>query len=386
MGKNIQELLRKTLSRNSDEILERDLTKYIVLYGDVVYPEIMRSLTGKTVSVSKSKRFWRKALTLRDEILEKTGYRLSIRASLLEQIQNNSSEFKNLVFIEAKNLDNIRHCSITDGLTGLYNQTYLKTLLSQNVPMRRRVDDAASALILLDLDHFKHYNDSCGHIAGDDALRTVAGIIREQIREQDIAARYGGDEFAVYLPKVTKNVAFAVANRIRQAVESTEFPGQELLNGRRLTASSGISFFSEEINDVKSLIEVADRELYNAKRLRNAISPSSYERRTHQRYATQALLECSHANNGISETAMACNFSNAGVGIWSNIPVSPEDSLKLRFSKPFWSEELEISGFVRQISLNEDTSLCYLGIEFDRQLDDCTSFILTSLAKSTMTH
>ncbi len=386
MENDIQELVRKTLSRNSDDVLERDLSNYFDLYGDAIYPEVLKLLTGKALSVSKSRRYWREALALRDGIREKTEYRLSIRAALLEQIQNNSNEFKNLVFIEAKNLDNIRHCSITDGLTGLYNQTYLKTLLSQNVPMRRRIDDAASALILLDLDHFKHYNDSCGHMAGDDALRTVAGIIRDQIREQDVAARYGGDEFAVYLPKVTKNAAFAVANRIRQAVESTEFPGQELLNGRRLTASSGISFFSEEINDVKSLIEVADRELYNAKRLRNAVSPSSYERRAHKRYATQALLECHHASLGISETAMASNFSNTGIGIWSNIPVAPEDSLKLRFSKPFWSEELEINGSVRQVVLKEDTSLCYLGIEFDRHLDDCTSFIPMSLAKSSMTH
>lgn len=386
MKKNIQELLRKSLSRNSDDVLECELARYSGLYGDIVYQEVMRLLTGKTLSASKSKRYWCEALALRDDIREKTLYRLSIRASLLEHIQNNSSEFNNLVFIEAKNLDSIRHCSITDGLTGLYNQTYLKTLLSQNVPMRRRADDAASALILLDLDHFKLYNDSCGHMAGDEALRTVAGIIRDQIRDQDVAARYGGDEFAVYLPKVTKNVAFAVANRIRQMIESTEFPGQELFDGRRLTASSGIAFFFEETSDVKTLIEVADKELYNAKRLRNAISPSSYERRKNQRYSIQALLECFHANNGISETAMACNFSNTGVGIWSNINASPEDSLKLRLSKPFWSEELEINGFVRQVNLDEETRLCYLGIEFDRLLDDCTSFIPMSLAKSSMTH
>lgn len=386
MEKNIQDLLRKTLSRNSDEVLERDLVNYLSVYGDLVYPEVLKLLTGKELSVSRSKRYWCEALALRDGIREKAQYRLSIRAALLEQIQNKSSEFKNLVFIESKSLDNIRHCSITDGLTGLYNQTYLKTLLSQNVPMRRRVDDAASALILMDLDHFKHYNDSCGHMAGDDALRTVAGIIRDQIREQDVAARYGGDEFAVYLPKVTRNVAFAVADRIRQAVEATEFPGQELLGGRRLTASCGISFFSEEINDVKSLIEVADRELYNAKRLRNAISPSSFERRKNQRYAIQALIECFYVNNDMFETVMACNFSNTGVGIWSNMPVSPEDRLKLRLSKPFWSEDLEISGFVRQANLDEDTRLCYLGIEFDRFLDDCTSFIPMPLAKSSLTH
>ncbi|HCE67261.1 MAG: hypothetical protein A2X82_10955 [Geobacteraceae bacterium GWC2_55_20] len=386
MEKNIQELLRKTLLRRSDDALESDVANYSSLYGDIVYLEIMRLLTGKSPGLSESKRYWCDALALRDGILQKTHYRLSMRASILELIQKNSSDFKNLVFIEAKDLDSIRHCSVTDGLTGLYNQTYLKTLLGQNVPMRRRIDDSASALILLDLDYFKIYNDCCGHVAGDEALRTVAGIIKDQIREQDIAARYGGDEFAVYLPKVTKNVAFAVANRIRLAVENTVFPGQELLKGRKLTASCGISFYSEETSDVKSLIEVADRELYNAKRLRNSISPCSFERRKHQRHPTQALLQCFPANNGMSETAMACNFSNTGVGIWSNIPAEPEDSLTIRLSKPFWSDELEISGFVRQVSPDKDTGLRYLGIEFDRFLDDCTSYIPMSLAKSVMTH
>jgi len=386
MGRNIEDLLRKSLLRNSDDVLECDLANYSGLYGDVVYAEIMRLLTGKSLSISKSRRYWRDALALREGIHQKSQFRLSIRASILELIQSKSSEFKNLVFIEARDLDSIRHCSITDGLTGLFNQTYLKTLLGQNVPMRRRVDDSASALILMDLDHFKIYNDCCGHMAGDEALRTVAGIIRDQIREQDIASRYGGDEFAVYLPKVTKNVAFAVANRIRQAVENTTFPGQELLKGRRLTTSCGISFYSEETNDVKSLIEVADRELYNAKRNRNAISPCSYERRKHQRHATQALLQCLQASNGMSETAMACNFSNTGVGIWSNISASPEDLLTIQLRKPFWSDELEINGFVRQVSPDTDTGLCYLGIEFDRFIDDCTSYIPTSLARSVMTH
>lgn len=386
MQRNIEELLRKTLLRNSDDALECDLANYSALFGDIVYAETMRLLTGKSLSISKSRRYWRDALALREGILQKTQYRLSIRASILELIQNRSSDFKNLVFIEAKDLDNIRQCSITDGLTGLFNQTYLKTLLGQNVPMRRRVDDSASALILLDLDHFKIYNDCCGHMAGDEALRTVAGIIRDQIREQDIAARYGGDEFAVYLPKVTQNVAYAVANRIRQAVEDTSFPGQELLNGRRLTTSCGISFYSEETNDVKSLIEVADRELYNAKRNRNTISPCSYERRKHRRHATQALLQCFPLKHGMSETAMACNFSNTGVGIWSNILASPEDPLTIRLSKPFWSEELEINGFVRQACPDKDTGLCYLGIEFESFLDDCTSYIPMSLARSMMTH
>lgn len=292
MKKNIRELLSKTLSRNSDDALEHDLLRYHGLFGDVAYSEIMSLLTGKLLSVSKSRRYWLEAVALRNVIREKTGYRIGIRATLLEVIQNNSGRFNNMVFIEARRLESIRHCSIRDGLTGLYNQTYFKTLLSRKVQIRRREDDNSSALMLLDLDHFKHYNDSCGHVAGDEALRIMAGIIRGQIREQDIAARYGGDEFAVYLPKVMKNVAFAVAERIRRAVESTVFPGEELLRGVRLTTSTGISFISDETGNVQTLIETADRELYNAKSLRNSVSPCSQENGNQKCHATRLPPEC----------------------------------------------------------------------------------------------
>lgn len=386
MEKSIQELIKKYIARKNDELLECEVAKLDSLYGDIVYVEVLRQLTGKTISASRAGRYWREALSLRDGIEKGTQYRLSIRAALLDLFLNSSGDFKNLVFIETKNLDSIRHCSVTDGLTGLYNQTYFKTLLGQNMPMRRRIDDRASALILMDLDNFKLYNDCCGHVAGDEALRTVATVIREQIREQDVAARYGGDEFAVYLPKVTKNIAFVVSNRIRQAIERTDFHGQELLNGKRLTISSGISFFSEAINDVNCLIDLADKELYNAKRRRNTISPSNYERRRYPRYATQALLECCLADFAVNETAMVSNFSNAGVGIWGNISASPQERLRLRFKKPFWSDDLEIDGFVRQIYPDKDTNLNYLGIEFERGLDDCTSYICRPLVRSAMVH
>jgi len=286
MKRNLQELLKDTLSHNSDESIESELKRHLELYGEVVYQEVMNLLTGKNMSQNKAKRYWLKALALRNEILKKSLYRLSIRAALLEVLQNRPNEFKNLVFIETSHLDSILHSSTRDGLTGLYNQTYFKTLLRKIVQMRQRTGGNFSALILLDLDYFKHYNDSYGHLAGDEALCIIAGIIREQVREQDVAARYGGDEFAVYLPNVTKNDAFAVVTRIRHAIESTVFPGQELLSSSKLTTSSGISFLSKETSDAKSLIEEADRELYTAKRHRKAMNYDfSCERRRHLRNA-----------------------------------------------------------------------------------------------------
>ena len=385
MEEAIQELLRKHPSC-SDHLLESDLAELCNLYGNVVYKEIFKQLTGKILGTGKSKRYWQETLAHRNRIEQGAPYRLSIRAALLDLLANRFNEFSNPVFIEADYLKNIRLSAITDGLTGLYNQTYFKSLLSQTLPLRRRVDDCACALIMLDLDHFKQYNDRYGHLAGDEALRSVSQIIREQVREHDVAARYGGEEFAIYLPNATKSVAYAVAERIRRTIETAGFPSRELLNGKNLTISGGIAVFPQEAGDAKSLIELADKELYNAKHRRNSISPSNYERRRDQRHPTQSLLEFSLTNLAITETAVVYDFSNSGVGIWSNLPVSTDDRLDLRFMKPFWSDELKLRGFVRQVFPVNESDLHYLGVEFEQHLDDCTRYLPKQFIRKTSIH
>ena len=385
MEEAVQELLRKHPSR-SDHLLEQDLVALSGQFGEAVYNELLLQLTGKNIGISKSRRYWQETLAHRDRIEQGTAHRLSMRAALLDLLTNRFNEFNNPVFIEADYLENIRLSSITDGLTGLYNQTYFKSLLSQNLPQRRRVEDSVCALIMLDLDHFKQYNDRCGHLVGDEALRAVAQIIREQIRDHDVAARYGGEEFAIYLPNATKSVAYSVAERIRRTIEATEFPGQELLISKSLTISGGIAVYPQEAGDAKSLIEMADKELYKAKHRRNSISPSNYERRKDLRHPTQSLLEFSLANLAITKTAVVYDFSNSGVGIWSNLPVYPDAHLDLKFMKPFWSDELKLRGLVRQVLPVNESGLHYLGVEFEQHLDDCTRYLPKQLIRKTTAH
>lgn len=384
---SVKELLKKHCSYD-DHLIEADLDKLVVRFGDSVYVELLRQLTGKNFDTARSKRYWQESLIHRKSIEQGTPSRtVSNRTALFDLLNSRFNEFNNPVFIEADYLENIRLSSITDGLTGLYNQTYFKSLLSKKLPLRKRFNDNACALILFDLDHFKQYNDRCGHLAGDEALRTVAQIIREQIREQDVAARYGGEEFAVYLPNATKVVAKSVAERIRQAVDAAMFPGQQLLDSKSLTISGGIAAFPNDAGDALSLLQLADTELYNAKHRRNSISPSNYERRKDLRHSTLSLLvELYLANPNVKETAIVYDFSNSGVGIWSNLPVTPVERLDIRFLKPFWNDELHLRGHVRQIYPVNESELHYLGIEFEQHLDDCTRYLPKQLLRKTMTH
>jgi diguanylate cyclase (GGDEF)-like protein len=154
--------------------------------------------------------------------------------------------------------------AITDGLTGLYNHRHFQESLEKEI---RRCDREGRdlSLLLLDLDHFKEYNDRWGHTEGDAALRRVAGTIMKSIRSTDLAFRYGGEELAVLLPSCTKEQAVEVAEKIRVAVaRAASRPGRF---GGRTTVSIGVATFPEDGRVARGLFDTADAALYQAKAL-----------------------------------------------------------------------------------------------------------------------
>lgn len=169
----------------------------------------------------------------------------------------------------AVNRSRLVRSGITDVLTGLYNRRYLQYRLVDELARARR-DARPLSCMMLDVDHFKPVNDQWGHPSGDKVLAQIAHVIREECRESDIPIRYGGEEFAVLLPGAGIDEAAAVAERIRAAVERSEFvlPGGRLL---QLTVSAGVSCaqpsgVDEELKPRGDrLIAEADVQLYRAK-------------------------------------------------------------------------------------------------------------------------
>ena len=152
-----------------------------------------------------------------------------------------------------------------DGLTGLYNHRYFQEALARETALCVRHGRDLS-LIFGDVDHFKKFNDTHGHQAGDTALCKIAEILQKCVRISDIVARYGGEEFVVLLPDTPKEDARVVAERIRAAIESYPFPGGETQPGGKLTISLGLSSFPEDGREPAALIKGADAALYAAKR------------------------------------------------------------------------------------------------------------------------
>jgi two-component system, cell cycle response regulator len=160
----------------------------------------------------------------------------------------------------------------TDGLTELYNYRFFQQLLSAELNRAQRFNRALS-LIMLDLDHFKAYNDIYGHQAGDQALRQLGQLLRRSSRSYDSVARYGGDEFAIILPETSQEVATEVAERIRVGVETATIVGDPQAPNAHFTASLGVANFPEDATQQPDLIRKADLALYQAKTCgRNRVS------------------------------------------------------------------------------------------------------------------
>ncbi len=162
--------------------------------------------------------------------------------------------------------------AVTDGLTRLYNRHYLDTHL-KNLVRQAAEQGRALSVVIMDMDHFKSVNDTYGHAAGDEVLKTLAGIIVQTIRSADLAARYGGEEFVVLMPETDAIRAYEAAERLRKGVEAAEFVIPNPESPIRKTVSIGCATMMP--NDTpESLLKRADTALYEAKNTgRNKVLP-----------------------------------------------------------------------------------------------------------------
>ena len=169
--------------------------------------------------------------------------------------------------------ERIQKLAITDGLTGVYVRHHLIERLESEMDRSKRFGLKLSFL-MIDIDHFKHFNDEYGHLVGDVVLRQVAQTIKKNVREVDFVGRYGGEEFGVGLIETDAGTAFLVAERIRRAIGENVFEAfDEKLN---VNVSVGCSALTVVTNTVYTLVEAADAALYQAKRMgRNRVCPST---------------------------------------------------------------------------------------------------------------
>jgi diguanylate cyclase (GGDEF)-like protein len=174
------------------------------------------------------------------------------------------SAYASMVIKNAQLYQETKRLAITDGLTDLYNHNYFQDNLKSEIVRTKRYEHYLS-LLMLDIDRFKNYNDTYGHVQGDSILKSLARILKKQTREVDIVARYGGEEFVIILPETGRKKAKSIAYRVKKAVEAHEFSAKDLPGGNKITISIGGAVFPDDAKAQKELIESADKALYKAK-------------------------------------------------------------------------------------------------------------------------
>lgn len=157
-----------------------------------------------------------------------------------------------------------KELSTRDDLTGLFNRRHFFDNLEKEVQRARRYRRVFSVL-LLDLDDFKGYNDTYGHLKGDEALKEVARVLLASTRRADIVARFGGEEFVVLLPEINTQGAGVVGEKIRLAVEQYPFAGRSTQPGGKMTVTLGVATYPTDSEDGLELVDLADRALYLGK-------------------------------------------------------------------------------------------------------------------------
>lgn len=241
------------------------------------------SLSGATEQLS-SARSREQIKTIVEALLRSTGEMRETNKALEDRLTLSKNEISNL----QQSLEAIRAESLTDPLTGLGNRKYFDRMIGVAVQGALASGEPLS-LLLLDIDHFKSFNDSYGHLTGDQVLRLVGLSLKQTIKGQDITARYGGEEFAVVLPNTSLRQALTVSDHIRRAVMAKELKKKstgEILG--RVTISVGVAMLKQD-DDTDTLIDRADACLYAAKRNgRNRVIcevDPEYAAETHNRVA-----------------------------------------------------------------------------------------------------
>ncbi len=176
--------------------------------------------------------------------------------------------------VTATMVQQIQHMADCDGLTQLYNKRYFFERMDEEID-KGRISGKALSIFMFDLDNFKHYNDTNGHQAGDEALKITGKLLLDRKRDTDVAARYGGEEFIVILPDTPHAGAYEFAESVRKIIESHPFPHGANQPLGKVSISGGVASYPEHGYTAQALIETADSCLYKAKQAgRNRIVKS----------------------------------------------------------------------------------------------------------------
>ena len=329
--------------------------------GDEIYAEALYRLSRLELTPVEARDTVQAILQHQDGLCQTLGRTVSLVTAMCDYFMQVNPMLREPVLVEVNLLRQREESAYKDELTGLFNRRSFNQEIPREMERFRRFGHPFT-LLMLDLDHFKNFNDTYGHSAGDQALRDIAQILGETARLLDSVVRYGGEEFAVILPQTTREEAVGVAERIRLAVQrhGIDFAGQQL---PAITVSIGLACFPNDALDMASLVQRADQALYQAKVTRNCVRPFSDHQRTHTRYTLSDPLPLRLSNKTDKSFAVARDISFGGLLCETDKPVARTSTLDLVLTDSVLGIRLPVSAQVNRVQATGHGSY-QLGLSF----------------------
>ena len=265
-------------------------------HGPVVFQVLFDIIANLKIEPEESRKLWDQTWLFKSKLEERLKNKIDFRVALLEYLLETNQKLKNPKIIELSLFEKTQNSLVVDELTGLYNFRFLENQLRYEVAKSLRFNTEFS-IIFIDIDNFKIVNDIYGHELGNTVLKKIAKILIKNIRTTDIAFRFGGDEFVVFLQNTRKRDSFTVAESLRKSVETElTIPQNKSIH---ITISAGIASFPADADSQNALMKNADQALLFSKQNgKNCINFFSSLLRGHKRI---------HLKKKIYVGAFSCN-------------------------------------------------------------------------------
>ena len=226
--------------------------------GKKFFIDLLFVLTHKSYPIHLAEQLWTDIVHHKNTLTVSLGRNPGIAVAAHDYLLNLVGQQEHFCLIEETKMVKLTTIAIKDGLSGLYDHATFQSRLIAEIVRCKRYSKNVS-LIMLDIDHFKRYNDTWGHQYGDKVISNIAQLLVGECRNIDIPCRYGGEEFAVILPETSGEDAFKFAERLRLHIEAR-------LQEEAITVSLGVASFPKDADTKQNLISAADKALFQAKK------------------------------------------------------------------------------------------------------------------------
>jgi len=280
-------------------------------------------------------------------------------AFLLNYLEDNQLADNDFILVDKEEYRDLQKTSMFDELTRIHNRRYILEALT-NEYVRSKRSNIPFSVAILDIDNFKYYNDSFGHLVGDKVLVEVGKLIKDSVRQMDLAGRYGGDEFIILFPETVESSAVVIAERVRRKIQESALKYAPIRVSIGVACSSGKGSLDE-------VITLADKALYRAKAIgRNKVCASKDDMRVNPRFniTMPVTLYPLHVSKGIPANLMDISLGGARVRTDESFP--PWGHIKMDIhGKDMDKNRFPVAQVMRVESVHENKFKNEIGLKFD---------------------